>query len=244
MSGREPRGTGRYHPGRWTALLVILGIALGVAGFAWAGTHSTPVGLSELGGIQEVVSSYETARLPQLPEGCSSYRDVSDKWMSAASTHYATTIADVAVRDGQFARNFGPADPSAFLKAELADVEAGLPIEYAVRVMSVEYRKTLANEDVVVWTRVWVGSKKAKAIDAATGAAVGVKGIDSLPTIEYVMRRSDGRWSIVSRVYVDFSPDESVDQYGPESPHGSELNLSGDVLGYTSPVPVPMSPQP
>ena len=245
-AGRNMSGLGSRA---WVLGAVVVGLAtVGITGLVLAGDDTPaglkevgqiPAGLKELGQIESVIRTYEEASLPELPPGLATLQDTTAKWRRQVSADYAVVMDEVSVPSGQFARNYRAADPRLFLEAELARAdEEGMPTQYEVKVLAVEYRRTLPSSDVVVWAKVWVGSKKATQFDPETGQAAAGRGIDNLPVIEFVMRHVDGRWRIVDLNYVDFGPDSSPAEYGPDTPHGSELNPDADVLGRsTSPSP-------
>lgn len=108
------------------------------------------------------------------------------------------------------------------------------------KVLGLEYKGTLPNGDVVVWASTWHGE-----IDLQFDRKIGngpatTRRIDDTPTWQYVMRKVDGKWRIVSETQVYISEDNSP-EYGPNTPH---LNGPKALVAVPAGASTPLTPAP
>ncbi len=87
-----------------------------------------------------------------------------------------------------------------------------------VKVLGVQFREYLPNDDVVVRARLWGGdiSQKVNSTGIAGGGQVEL--LDTTPVYQYQMRKTNDEWRIVSETLVSSSEDVST-AYGPKTRH-------------------------
>lgn len=227
------------------ALSIVVGAAVAAVASSTSGQSVISPSSAEMTQIQSTLTTWLDVSYPSLPgsvktlsDGTTSIRYASFEALPASFVEqerqkYAEAVSQVL--DPAFAKTSGYDDqvPVAFIEKQMSSKaveDDGLPVAWDHEVMSVEYRCTLANGDVVVWLHYWVGEKRA--FDVQAGIAKQMRAVDQAATDEYVLRKAGNGWRIVGFAAVDFGGDISP-EYGPDTPHQHEYTYTPkEVLGW------------
>lgn len=205
-----------------TAAALVVAAALLAGASSPSATPWSPPRASDSADMQSVIAAKWAAFNQVLPEPDALAGRVPQEVAAQAKEKYLAGMQAVGTKDYASSESVTSINFEASFQG---DLNIGLVVkELETKVLGVDYKGTLPNGDVVMWARLWDGEVDLQFASGTVGVgAATTRYIDDTPTWQYVMRKVDGQWKIVSESQVFISEDISAD-YGPDTPHWVDTN--------------------
>lgn len=214
-----------------------------------AGGSSSEPSLADQTAMQTTIGSWlgtqAAALAPQNPGYTAYATDASVPQAVYEQVHTTYEASLQAVGTAEFISSQGQTDSSKAIAGMRSDGIVETQVQ--TRVLSLDYKRTLSNGDIVVWAKIWLGDVRQVYASGTVGVGPATTDyVDETPTYQYQMRNVAGHWRIVSQALVFLSEDTApgASQFGPNTPHSfsSDSLVTGDEgLILDTPPPVPTS---
>jgi len=240
----QKRGRRRWLVASATGVVVVAAV---VTIMILSGASSSPPApsSSDMQAIQATIDQFHT-----LKTAASAAEAESDP-LSSTVPATAISAADAPYQEGlgaigaaSFAAEPGVGDYVQLIADLRRNGEIVLKEEF--KVLSLDYKWSCDNGDVVVWATIWNGVvERVWPGKIGVGTLPAITYIDATPTYQYRMRNVGGVWKIMAEDLVFHSEDGSTTQYGPDTPHFVDSNpLVTIPVGAASSVSSSPAPEP
>lgn len=214
---RPTSGRRRYLVTLTTGGLLVLGGIVGIV-VATASSELLELSPADVSAVGTVIESYERACEPTWPPeslskgvlSAAAKEDINAAYRAALDKFCTTEyLSDGEAVDTDLAYSMGA----------MKRCDGYAVVDSEVRVLDLK-QIGQSDSDIIIRARIWVGESR-KWWDEKASKFGPSDRLDTTPVLDYRLREVAGRWKIVSRQYSEFSEDDDVNAYGPDTPHSN-----------------------